>query len=80
MTLEERVARLEQRADQFDRIEQRLGRIEQRLESVQTAVTGLRTDFNEYRNENAAVLGRILATLENMQRQPIVFRWPWEHA
>jgi hypothetical protein len=73
MTLEERVARLEQRIDQLDRIEQR-------LESVEVAVVGLRSDFNAYRVENGAILGRILATLENLQQHPVVFRWPWEHA
>jgi hypothetical protein len=62
--LEERVARLEQRNDQMDRIEQ--------------AVVGLRADFNAYRRGNGAVLERILATLRDLQRRPIVFRWPWE--
>ena len=65
-TLEERVARLEQRADQFDRVEQ--------------ALLALRADFNAYRTENGAILERILATLQNLQQRPIIFRWPWERA
>jgi hypothetical protein len=69
VTLEERVTRLEQRIEQLDRIERR-------LEGVEQAVIGLRSDFNTYRTENGAVLGRILATLQNMQP----FRWPWESA
>ena len=68
MTLEERVARLEQRIDQLDRIE--------------TSLVGLRADFNAFRSEQGAILSRILGTLEELrdqQRRPtIVFRWPWE--
>ena len=84
MTLEERVARLEQRIDQLDRIEQRLEgvedavvRVEERVGAVEVAIVGLRSDFNGYRVENGAVLGRILATLEALERRP-AFRWPWE--
>jgi hypothetical protein len=69
--IEERVARLETRIDQLERIEK--------------AVVGLRSDFNDFRNEfstyrteNGAVLARILATLESLQHRPLVFRWPWE--
>jgi ABC-type transporter Mla subunit MlaD len=87
VTIEDRVARLEQRIDQLDHIEQR-------LENVEAAVVGLRSDFNTYRGENGAVLGRILATLETMQDRldnhdrtlreiaatlpRLGFRWPWE--
>lgn len=63
MTLEERVTRLEQRGESLERIEQ--------------AVVGLRSDFNTFRTEQAVILGRILATLEALERRP-AFRWPWE--
>ena len=79
MTLEERVAKLEQRADQLDRLE--------------TAIKGLRGDFNTYRAEHGAILERILGTLSNqgavqlemlgtlqaIERRP-AFRWPWERS
>lgn len=79
MTLEERVARLEARTDTLDRIERSVdgvrndvAALEGTLESV---VEGLREEFRDYRQENAAVLERILATLQAMQRRP---RWPWQ--
>jgi hypothetical protein len=50
MTLEERVTRLEQRVDSLQRVEESL--------------SGLRTDFNAFRAEQANILGRILATLK----------------
>jgi hypothetical protein len=65
VTLEERVTRLEQRTDQFDRIE--------------NAITGLRSDFNAYRRDNALILERILASIEALNRRPS-FHWPWERA
>jgi hypothetical protein len=63
MTLEERVTRLEQRVDSLQRVEESL--------------SGLRADFNAFRAEQANILGRILATLEALERRP-VFHWPWE--
>jgi hypothetical protein len=70
MTIEDRVARLEQRIDQMDRIELR-------LEHVEEAIVGLRADFNAYRTDNAQALSRILATLQDLANRP-AFRWPWE--
>lgn len=70
MTLEERVARLEQRLDQLDRIESS-------LDDIDTTLKALRADFGVYANSNARVLERILATLQDLQRRPS-FRWPWE--
>jgi hypothetical protein len=71
MTLEERVGRLEQRVDSLERIEQR-------LENVERAVVGLREDFNASAARTAATLERILATLQELQRRPLGFHWPWE--
>jgi len=71
MTLEERVARLEQRVDQLDHIEDA-------IVGLRSDFNGFRNEFSTYRTENGAALGRILATLEDLQRRPIVFRWPWE--
>jgi hypothetical protein len=73
MTIEERVTRLERRIDQLDRIE--------------NAVIGLRSDFNGFRAEFATsqaehgkILGQILATLQELQQRPVIFRWPWQRA
>jgi hypothetical protein len=63
MTLEERVARLEQRVDSLQRVE--------------ASLSGLRVDFNAFRAEQATILGRILATLERLEQRP-AFHWPWE--
>jgi hypothetical protein len=77
MTLEERVARLEHRVDALERIEQRLQGVDNGLQDVEKAVLALDANFSAYRIENATVLGRILATLEALERRP-VFHWPWE--
>ena len=77
MTLEERVTRLEHRVDALERIEQRLEGVEKGLEGVEKAVIALDTNFSAYRIENATVLGRILVTLEALERRP-AFHWPWE--
>jgi len=71
MTLEERVARLEQQINTFEVVERRLERVETAVARVEIAVDRLRSD-------NGAVLERILATLQDMQRRPVAFRWPWE--
>jgi hypothetical protein len=63
MTLEDRVTRLEARIDQLDRIEHEL--------------VGLRADVNRHAADHGATLGRILASLQDLQRRPS-FHWPWE--
>jgi len=85
MTLEERVARLEQRAVELERIEQRLGRVEDAVLGLRSDMThltdtvdGLRTDFAGFRADQGAILLRILASIEALQQRPAVFRWPWE--
>lgn len=69
--LEQRISRLEQRVDALERIEHT-------IEGLRTDFSGFRADFAEYRTEQATILARILATLEELQRRPIAFRWPWE--
>jgi hypothetical protein len=76
--LEDRVARLEQRLDSLERIEKELGHIDEGVTTLALGFRDLRSDFNAYRAENGAVLERILATLQDLQRRPFVFRWPWE--
>lgn len=70
MTLEERVARLEQRLDQLDHIESA-------LDDIDGTLKALRADFGVYATGNARVLERILATLQDLQQRP-TFRWPWQ--
>jgi len=80
MTIDERVDRLERRVDALERIEHRLERVEEAVVGLRTDFDGFRSDFNTYRAENGAVLERILGTLQDLQRRPISFRWPWERA
>lgn len=61
MTLEERVTRLEEHA----------------LGGLEADIRGLRADFNTFRSEQGAILGRILGTLERIEQRP-GFHWPWE--
>lgn len=80
MTLEERVARLEQRIDQLDRIENAVLGLREDVGRVEHAVNGLRSDFGRYAADNASSLGRILTSIDELQRRPVTvrFRWPWE--
>lgn len=78
MTLEDRVARLERRVDQLDRIEADIAGLRADFQDLRADLADLRTDFKGYRAENAIALGRILATLEAQQRQPLIVHWPWQ--